>query len=245
MSDRRVLVVGGGITGLAAAARLVDERSVDVELWEASDRLGGKIATSPFGGLPHVDEGADAYLRRVPHAVAFARKVGLGPGELTSPTDARAMVWYDGQPAPVRIKTKGQWVERLASDDRLGQGQGTVHQQDGWEWSIRAYPTRPYFAVQLQYTNQTEKPVHIKALLPFCVGEPGKGMIVLGPNTDQSRVFLGLTSGAPQIATAEWLRILRARRAGLFAAVGDHAYNGRFLIGSVHHERISRIVEET
>jgi oxygen-dependent protoporphyrinogen oxidase len=99
MTSRRVLVVGGGITGLAAAARLVDantkDDAVDVELWEASDRLGGKIATSPFGGLDHVDEGADAYLRRVPHAVAFARKVGLGSGDLTSPTDATAMVWYD------------------------------------------------------------------------------------------------------------------------------------------------------
>ena len=88
MRDRRVLVVGGGITGLAAAARLVDDDAVDVELWEASDPLGGKIATSPFGGLAHVDEGADAYLRRVPHAVAFARKVGLQPNDLTSPTDA-------------------------------------------------------------------------------------------------------------------------------------------------------------
>jgi oxygen-dependent protoporphyrinogen oxidase len=99
MTSRRVLVVGGGITGLAAAARLVDantkDDAVDVELWEASDRLGGKIATSPFGGLDHVDEGADAYLTRVPHAVAFARKVGLGSGDLTSPTDATAMVWYD------------------------------------------------------------------------------------------------------------------------------------------------------
>jgi len=101
MNDRRVLVVGGGITGLAAAARLVDDASVDVELWEASDRLGGKIATSPFGGLAHVDEGADAYLRRVPHAVAFARKVGLQPDDLTSPTDAKAMVWYDDELHPI------------------------------------------------------------------------------------------------------------------------------------------------
>ena len=100
MNDRRVLVVGGGITGLAAAARLVDD-AVDVELWEASDRLGGKIATSPFGGLAHVDEGADAYLRRVPHAVAFARKVGLQPDDLTSPTDAKAMVWYDDELHPI------------------------------------------------------------------------------------------------------------------------------------------------
>src|SRR5436190_18734180 len=95
MSDRRVLVVGGGVTGLAAAARLTDEPGIDVELWEADHRLGGKVATSPFGGLDHVDEGADAYLRRVPHAVAFARKVGLAADELTSPTGASAMVWYD------------------------------------------------------------------------------------------------------------------------------------------------------
>jgi oxygen-dependent protoporphyrinogen oxidase len=99
MTGRRVLVVGGGISGLAAAAHLVDAPDVEVELWEAGERLGGKIATSPFGGLDHVDEGADAYLRRVPHAVAFARKVGLGPGDLTSPTEATAMVWYDGMHA--------------------------------------------------------------------------------------------------------------------------------------------------
>jgi oxygen-dependent protoporphyrinogen oxidase len=95
MSGRRVLVIGGGITGLAAAARQVDDPTLDVALWEADGRLGGKIATSPFGGLAGVDEGADAYLRRVPHAVAFADKVGLAADDLTSPTDATAMVWYD------------------------------------------------------------------------------------------------------------------------------------------------------
>jgi len=108
MTSRRVLVVGGGITGLAAAARLVDVAAtgvdVDIELWEAGDRLGGKIVTSSFGGLDHVDEGADAYLTRVPHAVAFARKVGLGSGDLTSPTAATAMVWCDElHPIPAGI----------------------------------------------------------------------------------------------------------------------------------------------
>jgi oxygen-dependent protoporphyrinogen oxidase len=99
MTGRRLLVVGGGITGLAAAARLCEGGSVDVELWEAGERLGGKIATSPFGGLPAVDEGADAYLTRVPHAVAFARKVGLAGDDVTAPTGAAAMVWHDGMHA--------------------------------------------------------------------------------------------------------------------------------------------------
>ena len=93
---RRVLVVGGGITGLAAAVDLVDDPSIDVELWEAADRLGGKIATSAFAGLDHIDEAADAYLTRVPHAVDFARRVGLDSDDLTAPTGAGAMVWHDG-----------------------------------------------------------------------------------------------------------------------------------------------------
>jgi oxygen-dependent protoporphyrinogen oxidase len=95
MVPRRVLVVGGGIAGLAAAVDLVDDPTADVELWEAADRLGGKIATSSFAGLDHIDEAADAYLTRVPHAAAFAKRVGLDAADLTAPTGAGAMVWHD------------------------------------------------------------------------------------------------------------------------------------------------------
>lgn len=95
MSDRpRALVVGAGISGLAAAADLVDGGRFEVEVWEAADRLGGKIRTSPFAGIAHVDEAADAYLVRVPHAAELALRVGVV--ETTAPTGARAMVWHDG-----------------------------------------------------------------------------------------------------------------------------------------------------
>ena len=87
----RALVIGGGIAGLAAAVELA-EAGADTELWEAGATVGGKLRTSPFGGLPHVDEAADAYLTRVPHAVAFAARVGVT--ELTSPADAHAAVWH-------------------------------------------------------------------------------------------------------------------------------------------------------
>lgn len=111
MGDRRVLVVGGGITGLSAAVSLLDGPGCRVEVWEASNRLGGKIATSPFAGIDHVDEGADAYLTRVPAAVGFAARLGVT--DLTSPTDASAAVWHErlhpipggivlGMPAAIR-----------------------------------------------------------------------------------------------------------------------------------------------
>ncbi len=91
--DRRVVVVGAGITGLTTALALA-ERGVAVEVREADGRVGGKLRTTPFAGRPAVDEGADAFLARVPHATALAHRVGLGPA-LTSPTGAPAAVWLD------------------------------------------------------------------------------------------------------------------------------------------------------
>lgn len=95
MTDRpRALVVGGGISGLTAAADLADGGRFDVEVWEAAGRLGGKIRTSRFAGIANVDEAADAYLVRVSHAAALARRVGIE--DTTAPSAARAMVWNDG-----------------------------------------------------------------------------------------------------------------------------------------------------
>jgi protoporphyrinogen/coproporphyrinogen III oxidase len=94
-AHRRVIVIGGGITGLTAAASLAATPDVEVTVLEAEPVLGGKIRTSPFGGLGAVDEGPDAFLSRVPDATALATRVGLGE-QLTSPTDATAAVWHHG-----------------------------------------------------------------------------------------------------------------------------------------------------
>lgn len=89
-----VIVVGGGIAGLTTALRLADA-GVSVEVREADDRVGGKLRTSPFAGRPAVDEGADAFLRRVPAGLALAERVGLAEA-LTAPQPAHAAVWHRG-----------------------------------------------------------------------------------------------------------------------------------------------------
>src|SRR4051794_33410798 len=90
------VVVGGGITGLTAAFRLTRiAPHVRVTLIEGDNRLGGKISSSEFAGVPGLDEGADAFLTRVPYAMALARELGLEP-ELTSPQAASANVWWHG-----------------------------------------------------------------------------------------------------------------------------------------------------
>ncbi|CAA9260533.1 MAG: Protoporphyrinogen IX oxidase, aerobic, HemY [uncultured Acidimicrobiales bacterium] len=94
----RAVVVGGGITGLAAAHRLV-QGGHQVTLVESSNRLGGKIRTSRFAGRP-VEEGPDAFLARVPAVAALTREVGLG-GDLVSPAAGSAYLWTDGALKPL------------------------------------------------------------------------------------------------------------------------------------------------
>jgi oxygen-dependent protoporphyrinogen oxidase len=93
----RVVVIGGGIAGLTTALSLIADSPtpLQVTLLEAKDTVGGIIRTSPFAGLPAVDEAADAFLVRVPHAQQLATELGLGAA-LTAPTGAHASVWHNG-----------------------------------------------------------------------------------------------------------------------------------------------------
>ena len=74
---RDVVVVGGGISGLAAAHR-VGERdpSCRVLVLEASGRLGGAIASEHHDGFL-VEYGADSFLTEKPWAMALAHRLGL------------------------------------------------------------------------------------------------------------------------------------------------------------------------
>ena len=77
-----IVIVGGGITGLAAAHRIHSRGPAATSRSRCSrpsERLGGKIRTSPFAGLPAVDEGPDAFLARVPEAVDLARASWAAP----------------------------------------------------------------------------------------------------------------------------------------------------------------------
>ena len=94
----RVAVVGGGITGLAAAYFL-QRAGADVTLVEAGDRLGGKIRTQELEGVP-VEAGPDTFLARVPDAVELCRELGLG-NDLVAPATGKAFLFIGGRLRPL------------------------------------------------------------------------------------------------------------------------------------------------
>ncbi|MDT9690129.1 protoporphyrinogen oxidase [Streptomyces sp. P9(2023)] len=93
-----VVVVGGGIAGLAAAHRLVSA-GLRVTLLEGDDRIGGKLLAGEIAGAP-VDLGAESLLARRPEAIALARAVGLGD-RLQAPATTTASVWTRGTLRPM------------------------------------------------------------------------------------------------------------------------------------------------
>jgi len=72
-----IVVIGGGISGLAAAHRLVElSPGAQVTLIEASSRLGGTIRTDERDGFL-LERGPDSFISEKPEAVALAKRLGL------------------------------------------------------------------------------------------------------------------------------------------------------------------------
>ncbi len=78
MTDVRVAIVGGGITGLAAAAWLEFDHGIDdVAVLEASGRAGGKIRTTLEDGHT-LEWGPQGFLNNAPDTIELVRRIGLG-----------------------------------------------------------------------------------------------------------------------------------------------------------------------
>ncbi len=113
---RRVVVVGGGIAGLAAAHRLLRAAAgVEVTVLEGSPRLGGKLRVAEIGGLP-VDAGAESMLARRPEAVGLAHEVGLADEVVPSATTSSG-VWTRGAVRPLPPTVMGVPADLDAARD--------------------------------------------------------------------------------------------------------------------------------
>lgn len=92
---QKVVIIGGGITGLTAAYYLQKEAKekgmlLDVKLVEATHRLGGKIQTVKRDGYV-IERGPDSFLARKQSATRLAKEVGMEK-ELISNTTGKSYV---------------------------------------------------------------------------------------------------------------------------------------------------------
>ena len=102
----RVVVVGGGITGLAAAYQLANaarQRSgnLDLRLLEATDRVGGVIRTERKGGFL-LESGPDSFITEKPWALELAKSLGLEDRLIgTNPSHRQALIALKGRLHPI------------------------------------------------------------------------------------------------------------------------------------------------
>lgn len=94
---RHVVVVGGGISGLAAAHRVRErDPACRVTVLEAGDRLGGAVATEHAQGFL-VEWGADSFLTEKPWAMDLVRRLGIEDRLVrTRDEERRTFVVHDG-----------------------------------------------------------------------------------------------------------------------------------------------------
>jgi oxygen-dependent protoporphyrinogen oxidase len=98
----RIAVIGGGISGLAAAHRLSEiAPTIESLVFEASERLGGVIQTTHQGGFL-IEDAADNFFTSPPTAVDLCRRLGIADA-LVDPDPGRrqALVVRRGRLLPV------------------------------------------------------------------------------------------------------------------------------------------------
>ncbi len=118
-----MVVVGGGLSGLAAAHRIHERslflrRPIELVVLEAKDRVGGVIGTTRFDGFT-VEEGPDSFITNKPWGLELCRRLGLGDQVIeTDPSHRRSFVVRNGRLAagPGRLRVDGP-VEAVAGLD--------------------------------------------------------------------------------------------------------------------------------
>jgi len=88
----RVVIVGGGVAGLATAHRLLEaDPALDVTVLESESVVGGRLRSATVGEL-QLESGPDSFVARKPWAVDLCRELGL---ELLEPGARDALIWTE------------------------------------------------------------------------------------------------------------------------------------------------------
>ncbi len=146
---KHTIVIGGGITGLAAAyyLRRTMRDTMDVTVIESSPRPGGKITTAREGGFV-VEGGPDSFLARKTATLELCRELGLG--DQLQPTRAGkypTFVWSDLRLHPMPTGIKAMLRSRLISWPgklRMGAEIAVPPRKDNGDESVGSFMRRRF-----------------------------------------------------------------------------------------------------
>lgn len=96
-----IAVVGGGISGLAAAHALTKRDGVRVTVLEASDRVGGVLHTEVHNGWV-IEHGPESFLAMKPRGIGLAKELGLEPQfQTTNSANRGSLIMKNGRLYPM------------------------------------------------------------------------------------------------------------------------------------------------
>ena len=99
---KNIVIVGGGISGLATAFYLQQyaDAAINVTLIESSPRLGGKILSAHQGGFT-IECGPDSFIAQKPAAVTLCHDLGLADQVIGSSVGKPTYIWNRGELHPI------------------------------------------------------------------------------------------------------------------------------------------------
>ncbi|MEM8801631.1 MAG: FAD-dependent oxidoreductase [Pseudomonadota bacterium] len=131
MNKPRIGIIGGGLTGLTAAYRLVENDQADVTLYEASDRLGGLAAGFELDG--HRVEQAYHFLYTTDeYILAMVEELGLS--DLLTYHKSSVSTYYDGTLYPMETPLDLIKFTPISFIDRIRAGVTVLYLQKVKNW---------------------------------------------------------------------------------------------------------------
>ncbi|WAJ47070.1 protoporphyrinogen oxidase [Mycobacterium sp. Aquia_216] len=238
MTPQSYCVVGGGISGLAAAYRLRRAAGDDasITLFEPGERLGGILRTEQVGGRP-MDLGAEAFVLRRPEMPALLAELGLSDRQLGT-TGARPLIYSQAvlHPLPtatvVGIPSSAASVAGLVDDATVARIDAEPGRRLDWQ------PGSDPAAAELVGDRFGEQTV-ARSVDPLLSGVYAGSAATIGLRAAAPSVAAALDRGAPSLTDAVRQGLPPATGAPVFGAL-DGGY--RVLIDELVERSRSRWV---
>ncbi|WP_167103147.1 protoporphyrinogen oxidase [Mycobacterium sp. DL592] len=211
-------IVGGGISGLAAAYRIRVAVGADatITVLDPADRLGGILRTETLAGQP-MDIGAEAFVARRPEVPALLAELGLAGRQITT-TGVRPTIFSQGRIHPLPpdtvngIPTSAASVTGLVDDATIAQMAAEPHRR--LQWQRGADP-----AVGAVVADRFGEQVVARSVDPMLSGVYAGSAATIGIRAAAPTIAAALDAGAESLTEAAGRALPGGSRGPVFGAI--------------------------